>query len=168
MSSRAMEEAQWAQVRRNDVQLQDKTKTVYLSKMYYGIEVWGAGLTKVQIRQLQACQNMLVAWVDGQKIIYNTKGNLKQCGLLSINQIISFKTIILGLKVLREKKPEGILKRITRQKNENIRQSVRLEGRGLREAQSGFYKKMWWSNLFLRLQKNLPDEFFEREHQSRR
>ena len=55
-------------------------RAVHLSKLYYGIEAWGPGLSKGQVKTLQACQNKVLSWVVNKKG-ERTGQNLLECNL---------------------------------------------------------------------------------------
>ena len=40
-------------------------KATHISKLLYGIEGWGPGLTSNQLRAVQAAQNKLLRWIVG-------------------------------------------------------------------------------------------------------
>ena len=75
-------------------------KSVYMSRMSYGMEVWGPGVTFNQLRILQASQKRLLSWITKNPPGTSTRENLNQCGLLSVNQLIILRVLTVGLKVL--------------------------------------------------------------------
>ena len=80
-------------------------RSCHLSKLFYSIEVWGHGLTKVQLESLQAAQNKILRWVTQTPPRTSSLLNLKTCGLLSVRQTIAYQTLFAGLKILQDQKP---------------------------------------------------------------
>ena len=55
--------------------------SVHTSTMFYVAECWGPGLTKAQIKTLQASQNRMLKWVVGNRNRdYRTKDLLRETG----------------------------------------------------------------------------------------
>ena len=69
---------------------------IHLTFFQYFMKLWAPGLPKSQVRTLSTFQNRGVAWIVDQRIVLYTRQNLNQCGLMSINQMKSFKVILIN------------------------------------------------------------------------
>ena len=136
----------------------ESAKAIHLSKMYFGVEVWGPGLVGAQVQVLQACQNRVVQWVvgRGRQGPNSTRENLKACGLLSVNQTIAFRVLITGLQVLQTGKPEGLKRKLVGERKEGTRVSRRCE-KEVRNETVGHYQERSWANFFINLYGRLPE-----------
>ena len=68
-------------------------KSVFLSRLIYGIEVWGPGVTFHQFKALQASLNRMANWITQNPFVTSVREDLNQCGLLSFNQLIVLKGV---------------------------------------------------------------------------
>ena len=66
----------------------------FLSKLAYGIEIWGAA-TKGQIRQIQLLQQRASRLVTNNPRRISSKENLKQCGWMEVEGMRDLKTLTL-------------------------------------------------------------------------
>ena len=131
-------------------------KACYLSKLFYSIEVWGHGLTKVQVQSLQAGQNKILRWVTKTPPRSSSLLNLETCGLLSVRQTIIFRTLFAGIKIIQDRKPQGLYEALIPD-NADLRRSVRLQDM-LRRPTFGFYEDRHWRNVFLSNHLRLPTD----------
>ena len=74
---------------------------VFLSGLYYGAELWGPGLTLNQLQVLQSSLNRMAKWVTRNPVGASSKQNLMECGLLSVNQMVIFRILMVGLQAAR-------------------------------------------------------------------
>ena len=131
-------------------------KGVHMSKILYCLEAWGPGLTKGQIKNLQACQNKLTAWITNRRGEGRTELNLRECNLLSVNQSIVLRVLLTGLRVLQTGKPEGLSSMIRQTTREGI--TTRSRGSITQLAQGGHYSSKSWRSFFLKYHAMLPAE----------
>ena len=142
-------------------------KAVHLSRLFYCIEVWGPGLSKNQIQVLQACQNRLLSWVVGydrekslQRTTYN---NIQQCGVLSVNQMIIFRVLLVGMKILRTRKPELVYEDLIPERGGRGVVGTRSQRRKLRPVRNSYFADRSWKNTFLTQHDRLPTEIAEQD-----
>ena len=79
-----------------------------MSKIMYGIEVWGPSATERQIEQIQSLQNSIMRWVCGAGRLTRTTDLLLMTGMLSIRQLMMYRVLVFGLVVLWNDSPKGI------------------------------------------------------------
>ena len=81
---------------------------LFMSKLIYLIPLWG-GCEKFLIKALQIAQNKAARSVTRLGIFTPVKTLLKQCGWLSVNQLIFFHTVVLLFKTLENQSPQFLL-----------------------------------------------------------
>ena len=79
-----------------------------MSKILYGIEVWGPAATERQIEQMQSLQNSLIRWVCGAGRRTRSADLLVMTGMMSIRQLIMYRVLVFGLVVLWNDSPKSI------------------------------------------------------------
>ena len=84
------------------------TNGLFMSKLIYLIPLWG-GCEKFLIKALQIAQNKAARSVTRLGIFTPVKTLLKQCGWLSVNQLIFFHTVVLLFKTLENQSPQFLL-----------------------------------------------------------
>ena len=95
---------------------------LFMSKLTYLIQVWG-GCEDFLVKCLQVVQNKAARLVTNRSIYTPTKVLLKECGWLSVSQLIFFHTVILLFKVRKDQEPRYIFEMAV--SNENPRYSAR-------------------------------------------
>ena len=136
----------------------ETAKAVHSGTMFYGAECWGPGLSKAQIRSLQASQNKMLRWVVGCRAReMRSKDLLKETGELSVNQTIALKVLRRGLSVLRTEKPINTYKTLMKTEITEER-SLRSSSNPMKVKREGSYRNKHWKNAFLELFKKLPEE----------
>ena len=129
-------------------------KACHFSKLFYSVEVWGHGITKRQLMALQSAQNKVLRWVTATPPLTSSLENLQTCGVLSVRQMIVFRTLQCGLKILFDKKPRNLFDSLTCVDN------VSQDRRPLRNVpRDGFYQRRFWRNKFIEYFNQLPEEF---------
>ena len=123
-------------------------KSCYFAKLYYAIEVWGHGLTRAQHTALQSAQNKVLRWVTATPPRTSSQANIEACGVLSVRQMVIFRTLTVGMRILRDKKPVNLYSSLTR--NYDIGE--------LRTQNKGYYEQRFWRNVFLETFSRLPAE----------
>ena len=71
---------------------------LFMSKLIYLIPLWG-GCEKFLIRALQVAQNKAARLVTNCGLYTPTKTLLKECGWLSVSQLVFYHTVVLLFKV---------------------------------------------------------------------
>ena len=78
---------------------------LFMSKLIYLIPLWG-GCEKYLLKALQVVQNKAARSVTKLGIFTPVRTLLKQCGWLSVNQLVFFHTVLLLFKTLQHKTPQ--------------------------------------------------------------
>ena len=78
---------------------------LFMSKLIYLIPLWG-GCEKFLIKALQVVQNKAARSVTRLGIFTPVKTLLKQCGWLSVHQLVFFHTVVLLFKTLQNESPD--------------------------------------------------------------
>ena len=76
-----------------------------MSRIVYGIQIWGAGSTNSIVRRIQMVQNLTMAWITGLHRRTRTKDLLKEVNWLSINQLIYYHGFLTIYKVRKNSVP---------------------------------------------------------------
>ena len=93
---------------------------LFMSKLIYLIPLWG-GCEKLLIRALQIVQNKAARVVTRLGIFTPVKTLLRQCGWLSVHQLVYFHTVVLLFKTLERKSPEYLFSMTGSEYNYNTR-----------------------------------------------
>ena len=78
---------------------------VIMSRLMYGIQLWGAGSSNTVIRRIQSVQNLTMAWISSLPRRTRTIDLLKNVGWLSINQLIYYHGFLTIYKVKKNRSP---------------------------------------------------------------
>ena len=78
---------------------------LFMSKLIYLIPLWG-GCQKYLINALQIIQNKAARMVTKLGIFTPIRKLLRQCGWLSVNQLVFFHTVVLLYKTKQNQSPE--------------------------------------------------------------
>ena len=78
---------------------------LFMSKLIYGITVWGFNLTKEEIRKLQVLQNKTLRLISGMEYGTPTSSLLKATNMLSVHQLVAYHTACLIFKIKQSKLP---------------------------------------------------------------
>ena len=98
---------------------------LFMSKLVYLMPLWG-GCEQFLIRSLQTMQNKAVRVVSSRSIYTPTKTLLKECGWLSVVQLIFFHSVLLLFKVRRAKSPSYLYEMCS----SDVRYDTRLDRTG--------------------------------------
>ena len=129
-------------------------QAVFLSRLFYGVEVWGPGITITQLKSLQACMNRLVRWITKNPLGTSARRDLIQCGLLSVNQTIVYKVLVQGLLVLKYDKPDGLKLLL-----EPPKHGINTRGsKGVAAVIDSYYSNKSWRNKFVKYFNMLPND----------
>ena len=133
----------------------ETAKAIIISKINYGIECWGHGLTVMQLQSIQAAENRVLRWIIGDNNLRSHK-MAKQCGLLTIKQTIVYKSIVRGIKIIRNKKPKNIYQDIINELVTRVR-TTRSDLRTLKIARRGVMYDKTWKSHFTNVYDVLPN-----------
>ena len=78
---------------------------VFISKLIYGITVWGFSLNKKELRKLQVLYNKCLRLISHSSYDTPRTELLKKCNRLSVNQLISYHTACQTHRIYRSKLP---------------------------------------------------------------
>ena len=79
-----------------------------MSRMLYGIEVWGTTATETQINQMQVVHNTVMRWICGAERGTRTRDLLRMTGMMSIRQMIMYRVLVTGLMALWNGAPKSM------------------------------------------------------------
>ena len=99
---------------------------IFMSKLIYLMPLWG-GCELYLIRSLQVIQNKAARAVTKSGWYTPTKDLLKQCGWLSVNQLIVYHSLIMVYNMISEKKPVYIYEKMTNSFTHNTRAWVHVK-----------------------------------------
>ena len=85
---------------------------IFISKLTYLIQVWGS-CEKYLVKSLQVIQNRAARIVTGKTWWTPTRRLLKDCGWLSIKQLIFYQTAVQVHKILKSGRPLFFKHRMT-------------------------------------------------------
>ena len=100
------------------------TNGLFMSKLAYLMPLWG-GCQKFLISSLQVMQNKAARYVTKKNIFTPTKVLLKQCGWMSVNQMVFFHTLILFYKTRQSKFPTALYNMASSEYSYNTREKSR-------------------------------------------
>lgn len=83
-------------------------KSLVMSTMLYGIELYGPAAIKHQLEVLQSSQNQLVKWICQRVQPSDVEEDRVECGILSVYQLVVLRVLKLGLTVLHTGKPANL------------------------------------------------------------
>ena len=136
-------------------------KSIVLSTLLYGAELWGPAITKRQMGILQAAQNWLAKWIAQSNRETSTQEDRDACGMMTIYQIIIYKVICLGLSVMKTEKPDHLF-RMLKGKTTETMGLRRSERKKIEYPSQGYFLSKSWKNTFSKyfncLPKNLQEE----------
>ena len=104
-----------------------------MSKLVYLMPLWG-GCEQFLIRSLQTMQNKAARVVSSRSIYTPTKTLLKECGWLSVVQLIFFHSVLLLFKVRRAKSPSYLYEMCS----SDVRYDTRLDRTGKLSVNAGY------------------------------
>ena len=100
------------------------TNGLFMSKLAYLMPLWG-GCQKFLIGSLQVMQNKAARYVTKKNIFTPTKVLLKQCGWMSVNQMVFFHTSVLFYKTRQSKFPPALYNMASSEYSYNTREKSR-------------------------------------------
>ena len=141
---------------------------LFMSKLVYLIPLWG-GCEDYLLKALQLVQNKAARCVTRRGIYTSTRDLLKECGWLSVNQLVFFHTVLLLFKVRRNRRPRSIFEMSVSAENvrygSRSRQLGTLKAVGLKvPVQRIAFDSFRWRSV--RFWNQLPVELRTLEHQA--
>ena len=110
-----------------------------MSRLIYGIAIWGINAAKSTINKVQIVQNLTMKWVSGIKIGMSTKQLLDKLGWLSIYQLAIYHSVLLYWKVKNKQEPKRTMELLQFSQFSNAR--IELTSRiWSKVASTNFYK----------------------------
>ena len=88
-----------------------------MSRLTYGIQVWGLNINKTPLKKIQRVQNITMCWVLSKPFWTKTSELLNEMNWLSIYQLACYHSILLLWKVNIHKAPLNNLKNIEMSRN---------------------------------------------------
>ena len=99
---------------------------IFLSKMSYLIQIWG-GTNDIIIKALQVSQNAAARTVTRLSWFTHTRTLLRQCGWLSVRQMVFYHTALTTHKIVREGRPQYIHSKMCTENTHNTRHEVKFD-----------------------------------------
>ena len=88
------------------------TNGLFMSKLAYLMPLWG-GCHKFLINTLQVLQNRAARFVTKQNMYSPVQNLLKECGWLSVHQMVFYHTVVLFFKIRKNGTPVVLHKMVT-------------------------------------------------------
>ena len=98
-----------------------------MSRLTYGIQIWGINATKSTLNKVQTVQNLAKKWVTGTKWGISTKQLLDKMNWLSIYQLAIYHSVLLLWKVKKFEEPCRTIEIL--QRSEKTRPRIDLTSR---------------------------------------
>ena len=76
-----------------------------MSRITYGIQLWGPGSTPSVVRRIQVVQNLAMCWATNLNKFTRTKNLLTKLNWLSIHQLIYYHSFLIIYKITSKKTP---------------------------------------------------------------
>ena len=99
--------------------------SLYISRLFYLIQLWG-GTSDKMIKALQVSQNKMARAVTRLSWFTPTRTLLKQCGWLSVRQLVVYHTALSTHKTVREGRPEFHFDKMCADHNYDTRNTVKF------------------------------------------
>ena len=78
---------------------------IIMSRLTYGIQIWGLNTTKTTLNKVQTVQNLAMKWITGENLGISTRTLLDKLGWLSIFQLAIYHSVLLLWKVNNKNEP---------------------------------------------------------------
>ena len=111
-----------------------------MSRLTYGIAIWGLNAVKTTINKVQRVQNLTMRWVTGIKIGLSTKQLLDKMGWLSIYQLAIYHSVLLIWKVKSKQEPKRTTELL--QYSHNSTPRIELTSRIWSKVASTYFNKL--------------------------
>ena len=77
-----------------------------MSRLTYGIQIWGLNAAKTTLNKVQVVQNLTMKWVTGSNLGISTKQLLDKMNWLSIYQLAIYHSVLLLWKIKHKLEPK--------------------------------------------------------------
>ena len=111
-----------------------------MSRLTYGIAIWGLNAAKTTINKVQMVQNLAMRWVTGINIGLNTKQLLDKMGGLSIYQLAIYHSVLLIWKVKNKLEPKRTTELL--QLSQHSKPRIELTSRIWSKIASNYFNKL--------------------------
>ena len=111
-----------------------------MSRLTYGIAIWGLNAAKTTINKVQIVQNLAMKWVTGINLGISTKQLLDKLGWLSIYQLAIYHSVLLYWKIKNKKEPARTVELLHLSQNSNNR--IELTGRIWSKVATTYFNKL--------------------------
>ena len=81
-------------------------EALIMSRLTYGIQLWGIMGKKSSIKKLQTVQNLLAAWILKRPIYTKSEDMMRELNWLSINQLAFYHSALSIWKIERMGEPK--------------------------------------------------------------
>ena len=98
---------------------------MYNSKISNLIQIWG-GVSEAVLKSIQVSQNAAARVVTRQSWFTPTRTLLKQCGWLSVRQLVVYHTALTTHKIVREERPKYLHEKMCAEKNYLTRNDIKF------------------------------------------
>ena len=98
-----------------------------MSRLTYGIQIWGINATKSTLQKVQTVQNLAMKWITGIKWGISTKQLLDKVNWLSIYQLAIYHSVLLLWKIKKYEEPSRTIEIL--QKSEKSKPRIDLTSR---------------------------------------
>ena len=98
-----------------------------MSRLTYGIQIWGLNAAKTTINKVQMVQNLAMKWITGENLGISTRKLLEKLGWLSIFQLTIYHSVLLLWKVKNKNEPSHTIEILKR--NAKTRPRIELTER---------------------------------------
>ena len=127
----------------NKASFKDKKRLadgVIMSRLTYGIAIWGLNAAKTTINKVQIVQNLTMKWVTGINVGISTKQLLDKLDWLSIYQLAIYHSVLLYWKVNNKQEPSRTVEILQSSLNSNPR--IELTGRIWSKVATTYFNKL--------------------------
>ena len=92
-----------------------------MSRLVYGIQIWGFGVRPNTMKKVQTVQNMAACWILNKHRCTKTKDLLNELNWLSMYQLTIYHGVLLVWKIVNNMVPERNLESLEKSKNKTGR-----------------------------------------------
>ena len=111
-----------------------------MSRLTYGIQIWGLNAAKSTLNKVQTVQNLTMRWVTGTNLGISTKQLLDKMNWLSIHQLAIYHSVLLLWKIKKHKEPRRTIEIL--QKSDKSKPRIELTSRIWSKKSSYYYNKL--------------------------
>ena len=79
-----------------------------MSRIMYGIEIWGPSASEKQNKQMQVLQNSVMRWICDARRETRTRDLLNMTGMMSDRQLVMYRVLMSGLSACWNDSPRGM------------------------------------------------------------